>query len=58
MEEIVALDLFAGTGWGVACKWLGIEEKGVELMAEAVATRMANGMETIYRDVWDGLLLS
>jgi DNA (cytosine-5)-methyltransferase 1 len=58
MREIVALDLFAGTGWGVGCKRLGIKEKGVELMAEAVATREANGMETIYRDVWDGLLLS
>jgi DNA (cytosine-5)-methyltransferase 1 len=58
MTEIIALDLFAGTGWGVACKWLDINEKGVELMAEAVATREANGMETIYRDVWDGLLLS
>lgn len=58
MDQIVALDVFAGTGWGVACKWLGIEEKGVELMAEAVATREANGMETVYRDVWDGLLLS
>ena len=55
---IKALDLFAGTGWGVACKRLDIEEDGVELMAEAVATREANGMKTIYRDVWDGLLLS
>lgn len=58
MEKIVALDLFAGTGWGVACKRLGIEEGGVELMDEAVATRTANGMVTLYRDVWDGLLLS
>lgn len=49
------LDLFAGTGWGVACKWLGIEEMGVEIMPEAVATRTANGMETIFGDVWDGL---
>lgn len=57
MEKIVALDLFAGTGWGVACKRLGIEEGGVELMDEAVATRTANGMVTLYRDVWDGLLL-
>ena len=55
---IRALDLFAGTGWGVACQLLGIEEDGVELMDEAVATRKANGMSTIYRDVWDGLLLS
>jgi DNA (cytosine-5)-methyltransferase 1 len=28
---------------------------GVEIMPEAVATREANGMHTIYRDVWDGL---
>jgi DNA (cytosine-5)-methyltransferase 1 len=27
-------------------------------MPEAVATREANGMETIYRDVWDGLALT
>lgn len=50
-----ALDLFAGTGWGVACQRLGIEEMGVEIMPDAVATREANGMHTIYRDVWDGL---
>jgi DNA (cytosine-5)-methyltransferase 1 len=52
---VVALDLFAGTGWGVACQRLGIVEHGVELMPEAVATREANGMHTIYRDVWEGL---
>lgn len=56
--HIKALDLFAGTGWGVACQWLGIKESGVEIMDEAVATRTANGMETIYRDVWDGLELT
>lgn len=50
-----ALDLFAGTGWGVACQRLGIEEMGVEIMPEAIATREANGMETIYGDVWEGL---
>lgn len=50
-----ALDLFAGTGWGVACQRLGIQEYGVELMPEAVATRDANGMTTVYHDVWDGL---
>lgn len=55
MSGITALDLFAGTGWGVACNWLGISELGVELMDAAVATREANGMHTIYRDVWDGL---
>jgi DNA (cytosine-5)-methyltransferase 1 len=56
--HIKALDLFAGTGWGVACQWLGIKESGVEIMDEAVATRTANGMETVYRDVWDGLELT
>lgn len=50
-----ALDLFAGTGWGVACQWLGIEEDGVDNMPEVVATREANGMTTIFNDVWDGL---
>lgn len=54
--RLVALDLFAGTGWGVACQWLGIEEHGVEIMPEAVASRDAAGMHTLYRDVWDGLL--
>ena len=54
-ETITALDLFAGTGWGVACKRLGIREMGVEIMPEVIATRDANGMATIYRDVWDGL---
>lgn len=53
---MIALDLFAGTGWGVACQRLGIEEHGVEIMPEAIATREANGMETIYPDVWQGLL--
>ncbi|MDQ5860675.1 MAG: DNA cytosine methyltransferase [Actinomycetota bacterium] len=57
--HINAIDLFAGTGWGVACKSLGVvKEKGVEIMPEAVATREVNGMETIYRDVWDGLRLT
>ena len=52
---MIALDLFAGTGWGVACQKLGIEEYGVEIMPEARATRTANGMTTIYNDVWEGL---
>jgi DNA (cytosine-5)-methyltransferase 1 len=50
-----ALDLFAGTGWGVACQRLGIEEFGVEIMPEAQATRAAAGMRTVYSDVWQGL---
>jgi len=51
-----ALDLFAGTGWGVACQELGIDEVGVEIMPAAIETRAANGMDTIYHDVWEGLL--
>lgn len=51
-----ALDLFAGAGgWSVACVRLGIDEYGVEIMPEALATREANGLKTIYNDVWDGL---
>ncbi len=53
--HIRALDLFAGTGWGVACARLGIFEMGVEIMPEAVAVRERNGMRTIYADVWEGL---
>ena len=55
MSALTALDLFAGTGWGVACQALGIAEQGVEIMEAAVATREANGMHTVYRDVWEGL---
>lgn len=51
-----ALDLFAGTGWGVAAQRLGIHEEGVDNMEAVVATRACHGMPTIYRDVWDGLL--
>lgn len=56
VQEIRALDLFAGTGWGVALQARGIREGGVETMPEAQASRAAAGMETIYADVWDGLL--
>lgn len=52
----IALDLFAGHGWGVACRALGIEEYGVEIMPEACAVRELNGMRTIYNDVWEGLV--
>lgn len=54
-KNLIALDLFAGTGWGVACQRLGIEEMGVEIMPDACATREANGMRTIFHDVWEGL---
>ena len=50
-----ALDHFAGLGWGIACQWLGIREHGVELAPSAIRMRSANGMRTIYRDVWSGL---
>lgn len=47
------LDLFAGTGVGVAAQQLGIEEHGVEIMPEAVASRDAAGFLTPYNDVWE-----
>lgn len=47
------LDLYAGTGVGVAVRRLGAREYGVEHMPEAVETRRLNGMDTPYRDVWD-----
>lgn len=55
MTKILALDDFAGTGWGVACQRLGVEERGVEIMPEAQATRAANGMHTIGGDIWEHL---
>lgn len=54
-EVVNALDLFAGTGWGVACKRLDIAEYGVEIMPEARASREAAGMATVFPDVWEGL---
>lgn len=55
-DRLVALDLFAGSGWGVACQELGIDEHGVEVMPEAIGVRALNGMRTAYADVWAGLL--
>lgn len=40
---MLAIDLCAGSGWAVACKRLGIDELGVEIMPEALATREAMG---------------
>lgn len=54
---VLMLDLFAGTGVGVAAQRLGIEEHGVEIMPEAVETRELNGMKTVFNDVWDVHLL-
>lgn len=47
------LDLFAGTGVGVAASQLGVIEYGVEIMPEAIATRDAAGFITPYTDVWE-----
>lgn len=55
MSGATALDVFAGVGWGVACQWLGVCEYGVEIAPSVIRLRAANGMRTIYRDVWSGL---
>ena len=47
------LDLFAGTGVGVACHQLGVPEHGVEIWGPAIATREVVGFNTPYNDVWD-----
>jgi len=48
-----AIDLFAGIGWNVACARLGIEELGIEIMPEAIATREKMGAETLNKSVAD-----
>ena len=48
-----ARDLFAGSGWGVACRALGIEDHGVEWNEHARETRRINGLVTVGRDVRD-----
>lgn len=47
------LDLFAGSGVGVAAHNLGVTEYGVENMKAAVATREAAGFLTPYNDAWE-----
>ena len=47
-----ALDLFSGVGWHIGAKELDIEEEGVEIMPQAVATRDAIGAKTVHDDVW------
>ena len=55
-EPIVAPDLFAGAGgWDIAAHSLGVLPHGVENMPEAIATRDAAGLSTVFNDVWDGL---
>jgi len=53
VTEHAVLDLFAGSGVGVACQQLGVTEYGVEKMPAAQETRRLNGMTTVYDDVWD-----
>ncbi|MFJ2506305.1 DNA cytosine methyltransferase [Microbacterium sp. NPDC087592] len=54
-SQTVAIDHFAGVGWGVASHRLGIREYGVDNAASLIRIRSANRMRTIYRDVWSGL---
>ncbi|QEA30410.1 DNA cytosine methyltransferase [Microbacterium sp. CBA3102] len=51
----VAVDHFAGVGWGVAAHRLDIREYGVDNAGSLIRIRSANSMRTIYRDVWSGL---
>lgn len=53
MNELRVRDLFAGSGWGVACQQLGWDEHGWEIMPEAQATRAAAGLKTAGSDVRD-----
>ena len=47
-----ALDLFAGVGWGLAARSLGIDDYGVDNMPEVQATRRAVGLHNYHTDVW------
>lgn len=50
---MIARDGFAGVGWGVALKNLGIGEFAIEIEPTVIAARAANGMETQARDMWN-----
>ncbi|MFJ4701968.1 DNA cytosine methyltransferase [Streptomyces sp. NPDC088768] len=45
------LDIFSGTGWGVACREQGLSELGIDSDANVIATRHAAGMESVHADV-------
>lgn len=49
-----ALALYAGIGFGVACRRLGLDEVGVENEPDVIRTRQAAGMVTLWHDVWQG----
>lgn len=51
MTMIKARDLFAGVGWAVAARNLGIQEDGVEWDDDVRRTREVNGFSTVGRDV-------
>jgi len=52
-SQHVVLDLFAGTGFGVALREMGVQEHAVDIMPEVAAVRARNGMGLAYEDVWD-----
>lgn len=54
---LTALDLFSGTGWGVACQQLGIKEIGIDNSRDVIETRWANGMSGFCADVLSNHLL-
>lgn len=54
MSAPAVLDLFRGAGgWSVAAQQLGLDEYGVEVMAEANATAALAGHKTAFTDVWE-----
>lgn len=47
------VDLFAGIGWGFACRELGLHEHGYDIEPTVTATREALGMKAETADVLD-----
>jgi DNA (cytosine-5)-methyltransferase 1 len=47
----IALDLFAGVGWDIAARELGINPLGIDIDQDVCATREACGMWTLRADV-------
>lgn len=46
-----AIDLFAGVGWGLAARELGVDELGIDIEPTVKATRDQLGMRTLLADV-------
>jgi len=55
VADLTALELFAGSGWGVALNQLGIGALGIETMPEAILTRTGAGMVTLLDDEGKGV---